>query len=185
MWPKTITRMPRLKALPAPMPGSQTIAIAAPLCRMAGGLCDSLLSVVPMCIVGIQFIRDTNDMVKDGLVIFSNHYADNILGGGTSLIGARFLQDYCDKAMPGLWQRCLWVATSGHGEIVIESDTPSELEPGLLSIAPYGDGLIICRSINVDKFITTRKDNGTASCHEAPRHNSHSLTKESQLTECQ
>jgi hypothetical protein len=106
-----------------------------------------------MSIVGVQFIRDENNMVKDGLVIFANRHAEIMFGNSESLVGVRFLQDYCDKMMPGLWQRCLWVATSNHAETVVETGKPSDEHASFLSITPYADGLIICRSITTDSLI--------------------------------
>jgi hypothetical protein len=145
MWTTTISRMPRLEK-PKFDGARKQHPVSYPLCNIRGGLCDVLLSSVPLSIVGIQFIRDENDVVQDGLVIFANDHAEQVFcKDADSLVGARFLAACQDMLLAGVWQRCLWVCAHGKGETMIETDRTGETL--FLTIAPYGDGLILCRSL--------------------------------------
>ncbi|MGL4636458.1 MAG: hypothetical protein ACRCWF_10785 [Beijerinckiaceae bacterium] len=137
--------MPRLEK-PRYSGPQKTHPVSYPLCNIRGGLCDVLLSSIPLSILGIQFIRDENDVVQDGLVIFANAYAEQTFGKAVEgLVGARFLASCQEMLLAGVWQRCLWVCAHGNGETMIETDSSGN--PVFLTIAPYGDGLILCRSI--------------------------------------
>jgi hypothetical protein len=59
------------------------------------------------------------------------------------------------RLMPGLWQRCLWVATSRKEETVVDRNFGTGRRAMLISIAPYADGLIICRSIEATDLMET------------------------------
>jgi hypothetical protein len=146
MWGTTVARMPRLKVAHSSQASRRPAAF--PLCAIPGGLCDRLLTAIPMSIIGIQFIRDENDFVQDGLVIFSNEHADRVFNGGDKMTGLRFIATCQDMLLAGIWQRCLWVASSGKAETMIEGE--SNHDRGFLTISPYGDGLILCRSIELD-----------------------------------
>jgi hypothetical protein len=149
MWGTTVARMPRLKV--APTVQSNKRPAAFPMCAIPGGLCDRLLTAIPMSIIGIQFIRDENDFVQDGLVIFSNEHADRVFNGGERLVGSRFTVACQDMLLAGIWQRCLWVASHGKAETMIEGQ--SNHDRRFLTISPYGDGLILCRSIEIDSAL--------------------------------
>jgi hypothetical protein len=149
-WSTTIARMPRLKLPALKHTAREQLARTAafPLCNLRGGLCDTLLSAIPMSIIGIQFIRDDNDVVQDGMVIFANDHAERVFGRiEDSLVGTRFIASCQDMLFAGIWQRCLWVAAHGHSETMIEQEGSSSDNRRFLTIAPYGDGLILCRSI--------------------------------------
>jgi hypothetical protein len=149
-WTTTIARMPRLKlpAVKLPVRAQLTRTAAFPLCNLRGGLCDTLLSAIPMSIIGIQFIRDDNDVVQDGMVIFANDYAEQVFGRiDDTLVGTRFIASCQDMLLAGIWQRCLWVAAHGNSETMIEQEDANSDNRKFLTIAPYGDGLILCRSI--------------------------------------
>jgi hypothetical protein len=150
-WSTTIARMPRLKPAGIELPVRSPLSRAAafPLCNLRGGLCDTLLGAIPMSIIGIQFIRDDKDVVQDGMVIFANDHAERVFGRiDDSLVGKRFIASCQDMLFAGIWQRCLWVAAHGRSETMIENHDRSTHENKFLTIAPYGDGLILCRSVD-------------------------------------
>jgi hypothetical protein len=146
-WSKPIGKMPRLKPFPLPAWDKQT-SVAFPLCSMRGGLCDTLLTALPLAIIGIQFIRDESGAVQDGLVTFANACASAVFAPDIlNLTGALFLTA-CGEALPdGGWQSCLWVASSGKPDTILQSPGNAANPPRFLTIAPYGDGLILCRSL--------------------------------------
>jgi hypothetical protein len=146
-WSKPIGKIPRLKPFPHSAPEKQ-ISVAFPLCSMRGGLCDTLLSALPLAIIGIQFIRDETGAVQEGLVIFANARAASAFAPDIAdLSGALFLMS-CGEALPdGGWQSCLWVAASGKPETILQFPGNAMDPPQFLTIAPYGDGLILCRSL--------------------------------------
>jgi hypothetical protein len=144
LWSSTIARMPRLDAAEPQRSGRGRPSMAFPACNIQGGLCDTLVAAIPLCILGVQFIRDDKDVVQDGLIIFANAHADRVFGAGQRLCGMRLLNACQEILLAGLWQRCLWVAAHGRGETIVEQ---AGGEPRYLTIAPYEDGLILCRSI--------------------------------------
>jgi hypothetical protein len=165
LWPHTVTRMPRLRATPAINPDGEHRSAAFPLCTTHGGLCDTLLNAVPMSIIGIQFIRDDSGVVQDGLIVFANASAQHLYGGGKSLLGARLLANCQELLFHGIWQRCLWATAHGRTETMIEQSTGGL--PHFLTIAPYQDGLILCRS--VDPVMLEQKDADIRTPADTPR----------------
>ncbi len=146
-WQTPIGRTPRLKPFPQPAAEKQ-ISGAFPHCSMRGGLCDVFLSALPLAIIGMQFLRDDNAVVHDGLIIFANARAGQVFAPDSQdLKGSLFLAA-CNEALPeGGWQRCLWVASRGKAETILQFPGDEAKPPQFLTIAPYGDGLILCRSL--------------------------------------
>jgi hypothetical protein len=146
-WLKPIGKIPRVKPFPLPASGQQ-ISVAFPYCSIRGGLCDALLSALPLAIIGIQFIRDESAAVQDALVIFANARASSAFASrDVDLSGALFLKS-CGDALPdGGWQSCIWVASSGKPETILQFPGDAASPPRFLTIAPYGDGLILSQSL--------------------------------------
>ena len=162
-WSTTIASMPRLRlqGVKRVVKPPLTRTAAFPLCNLSGGLCDTLLSAIPMSIIGIQFIRDDQDVVQDGLVIFTNDHAEQVFGrADESLVGSRFIASCQDMLLAGIWQRCLWVAAHGHSETMIEHPGSNTNNLRFLTIAPYGDGLILCRSIEQEALANDTEGDG-------------------------
>jgi hypothetical protein len=132
-----------------PKSPSRQNSVAFPNCNMRGGLCEVLLSSLPVAILVIQFIRDGYDVVQDGVITLSNDHAAVAFGKcEENLTGSLFLST-CSDALPfGCWHRCLWVASSGKTETIIGKSTGNNQTSPTLTIAPYGDGLLLALGLS-------------------------------------
>jgi hypothetical protein len=126
---------------------TRTASVAFPYCNMRGGLCETLLTSLPIAIIVIQFIRDGYEVVQDGIITVANEKALQAFAPGSGhLTGSLFLPT-CSTALPhGAWHRCLWVASSGKAETMISKPDDINKQSRSLTIAPYGDGLLLAFS---------------------------------------
>jgi hypothetical protein len=149
-WHSQFTRQNTNQAAP-PSAVVKTASVAFPNCSMRGGLCETLLTNLPMAIIVIQFIRDGYEVVQDGIITLANDSAAAAFApGAEKLTGSLFLTT-CSSSLPfGAWQRCLWVASSGKTEIMVDPNIGPSGQCRTLTIATYGDGLILARSLDMD-----------------------------------
>jgi hypothetical protein len=155
-WSSSFGRSPRTNSS-ASNGSSRTTSVAFPHCNMRGGLCESLLSALPMAIVVIQFIRDGYDVVQDGVVVLANGHAASVFSPDLDdLTGSLFLQT-CSESIPfGAWHKCLWVASSGKPVTLSDPASDGSAPHRTLTIAPYSDGLILCKSITPEQEPTAQ-----------------------------
>jgi hypothetical protein len=128
---------------------AKTSSVAFPNCNMRGGLCEVLLSSLPVAIIIIQFIRDGYEVVQDGIITLANEQATAAFAPrNEKLTGSLFLST-CSNALPfGAWHRCLWVASSGKSETLVDISPNGATRS--LTIATYGDGLLLAQSLDHD-----------------------------------
>jgi hypothetical protein len=149
-WHSQFTRTNSVQPL-QPSASERTASVAFPNCNMRGGLCETLLSTLPMAIIVIQFIRDGYEVVQDGVITVANDKAAaGFAPGLEKLTGSLFLMT-CSNSLPfGAWQRCLWVASSGKNETMVDSNLGSHGQINSLTIATYGDGLLLAKTLDLD-----------------------------------
>ena len=126
---------------------TRAASVAFPNCNMRGGLCETLLTSLPIAIIVIQFIRDGYEVVQDGVITLANEKAlQTFAPGAEHLTGSLFLKT-CSASLPhGAWYRCLWVASSGKTETMLSRSDDAKKQSKSLTIAPYGDGLLLAFS---------------------------------------
>jgi hypothetical protein len=128
---------------------SKAASVAFPNCNMRGGLCETLLGSIPMAIIVIQFIRDGYEVVQDGIITLANEKAIEIFAADQGQLTGMLFLSTCSNSLPfGAWHRCLWVASSGKSETIFFAGSNGASRS--LSMATYGDGLLLSLSLDLE-----------------------------------